>query len=161
KLLEEARRRSGVRVLGYCLMGNHWHLVLWPRKGADLSRFVGWLCSTHVRRWREDRRSRGGGHWFQGGFKSFLGQECRDFLTVMRYVESNALRAGMVKRAENWAWSSLNGARGSSGVSVKLERWPVDRPRDWVRLVNGKWDKTVLEQLKISVARSRPFGEEK
>src|SRR5947209_20451824 len=75
KLLEEGRVRSGMRVLGYCLMDNHWHLVLWPRKGEDLSRFRGWVSTTHVRRWREHRGNSGEGHLYQGRFKSFLVQD--------------------------------------------------------------------------------------
>ena len=89
KLLEEGRRHHGMRILGYCLMDNHWHLVLWPRHGRDLSRFMAWVSTTHVRRWREHRRSAGEGHLYQGRFKSFLIQDDRHFLTVLRYVEAD------------------------------------------------------------------------
>src|SRR5258706_15625975 len=140
KLLEEGRRRVGVRILGYCLMNNHWPLVIQVRNGKDLSRFVGWLCTTHVRRWREHRQSSGLGHLYQGRYKSFLVQEDAHFLTVMRYVESNPLRAKMVRRAENWPWASLAGAAGSNGVRVELEYWPVQRPRDWQAIVNERID---------------------
>ena len=73
KLLEEGRRRFDMRVLGYCLMRNHWHLVLWPRRAAQLSRFMQWVSTTHVRRW-EHRANTGEGHLYQGRFKSFLVQ---------------------------------------------------------------------------------------
>src|SRR4051812_26631132 len=54
KLLQEACDRvPGMRVLAYCLMGNHWHLVLWPTQDTDLAKFVGWISNTHVRRWRQ------------------------------------------------------------------------------------------------------------
>src|SRR5216110_724056 len=43
KLLEEGRKRVGMRILGYCLMDNHWHLVLWPRRARDLPNFMAWL----------------------------------------------------------------------------------------------------------------------
>ena len=42
----------GMRLLSYCLMPNHWHLVLWPRKDGELSNFVHWLTVTHIHRWR-------------------------------------------------------------------------------------------------------------
>ena len=161
KLLEEGRRRLGIRILGYCLMDNHWHLVIWPRRGKDLSRFVGWVCTTHVRRWREHRQSGGLGHLYQGRYKSFLVQEDGHFLTVMHYVESNPLRARMVRRAQDWPWSSLGGAAGSNGVKVELEKWPVDRPRNWVATVNERMDEKELERLRASVKRERPFGGEK
>ena len=158
KLLEEGRRRVGMRILCYCLMGNHWHLVLWPRRGEDLSRFIGWVCTTHVRRWRTYRRSVGEGHVYQGRFKSFVVQDDGHFLTLMRYVEANPLRAGMTRRAESWPWSSLGGASGHDGVKIELEPWPVDRPGNWVELVNRAMDEETLSRLRTSVRRSRPFG---
>jgi putative transposase len=160
KLLEEGRRRSGVRILGYCLMDNHWHLVLWPKRGRDLSSFLQWVSTTHVRRWREHRGNDGEGHLYQGRYKSFLVQEDAHFLTVMKYVESNPLRAKMVRRAEDWPWSSLGGAAGSSGVRVQLEEWPVDRPRNWAAAVNEQMEHGVVEKLRVSVKRGRPYGEE-
>jgi putative transposase len=161
KLLEEGRKRSGMRVLGYCLMHNHWHLVLWPRKGRDLSRFLQWVGTTHVRRWREHRGGEREGHLYQGRYKSFLVQEDGHFLTVMRYVESNPLRAKMVRRAEDWPWSSLGGAAGANGVKVEVEEWPVERPRGWVGVVNEGVEEGEVERLRVSVKRGRPFGGEK
>jgi len=51
RVLAEARELYDVPVLAYCVMPNHWHLVLWPRVDGDLSRFVGWLTLTHTQRW--------------------------------------------------------------------------------------------------------------
>jgi putative transposase len=160
KLLEEGRKRSGVRILGYCLMDDHWHLVVWPRRGKDLSKFIAWVSTTHVRRWREHRTDRDGGHLYQGRFRSFMVQGDGHFLTLMRYVESNPLRAKRVRRAEDWPWSSLGGTAGSHGVRVELEKWPVERPRDWRKKVNQKLEEGELEKVRISVKRGRPFGGE-
>jgi putative transposase len=107
RLLEEGRERVGVRLLAYCLMPNHWHLVLWPRRAQDLSDYFRWVCTTHVRRWRAHRRSGGEGHLYQGRFKSFPIQRDEHLLAVMRYVEANARRAGLVERAEDWPYGSL------------------------------------------------------
>ena len=161
KLLEEGRKRVGMRILGYCLMDNHWHLVLWPRRARDLPNFMAWLSTTHVRRWREHRENAGMGHLYQGRYKSFMVQEDGHFLTVMRYVESNPLRAKMVKRAENWPWSSLGGAAGSNGVKVQLENWPVETPRNWKSIVNEWIEEVEMEKLRVSVARGRPYGGER
>src|SRR2546427_114992 len=90
KLLVEAARRMGVRVLAFCLMPNHWHLILWPRQDGDLSRFMAWLSTTHVRRWREHRRTVGEGHLYQGRFKSFPAQQDEHLLILLRYCEANA-----------------------------------------------------------------------
>jgi len=73
RVLEEAAARyPGVRILAYCLMPNHWHLVLHPAKAGALSRFVGWLTLTHTQRWHAHRHTTGGGHVYQGRYKSFL-----------------------------------------------------------------------------------------
>jgi REP-associated tyrosine transposase len=159
-LLEEARRRIGMRILGYCLMHNHWHLVLWPRDDGDLSKFMAWLSSTHVRRWRAHRSNVGEGHLYQGRFKSFLIERDDHLLTVLRYVEANPLRAGIVRRAEQWPWSSLGGAAAMNGVRVDLTSWPVDRPQNWLEIVNEPVGSDALSTLHTSIARGRPFGAE-
>ncbi len=82
-------------------------LVLWPRRDGDLSRFMQWLTVVHVRRWHAHRHSGGTGQVYQGRFKSFPIQDDPHFLTVCRYVERNALRAKLVRRAEDWRWGSL------------------------------------------------------
>src|SRR5256885_1217298 len=65
KLLEEALRRVPMRLLGFCLMNNHWHLVLWPRKDGELSTFMAWLSNAHVRRYHQHYQSYGQGHIYQ------------------------------------------------------------------------------------------------
>ena len=160
KLLEEGRRRAQMRILGYCLMDNHWHLVVWPRRGKDLSNFLQWVGTTHVRRWREHRGINGEGHLYQGRYKSFLVQEDSHFLTLMRYIESNPLRANMVPRAQDWPWSSLGGAAGADGLRVQLDDWPLEKPKNWPQLVNQPMDENELVKLRASVNRSRPYGTE-
>jgi putative transposase len=120
-----------------------------------------WLTTTHARRWREHRASRGEGHLYQGRFRSFPVQDDRHFLTLMRYVESNPLRAGKVERAQDWPWSSLRPATGAQGVRVTLGEWPVPRPRDWESRVNEALAPAELDRLRGSVDRGRPFGEGK
>ena len=74
-------------------------------RGRDLGRFMQRLTVTHVRRWHAHRHSDGGGHLYQGTYKSFpVQQDDHHFLAVARYVERNARRANLVRRAENWRW---------------------------------------------------------
>jgi putative transposase len=158
KLLEQGRLRTNMRILGYCLMPNHWHLVLWPRRGVDLSCFVAWVCTTHVRRWREHRDSVGEGHLYQGRYKSFPVQDDLHLLTLLRYVEANPLRAGKVQRAQDWPWSSLGIGRMMDGRAVSMEPWPVHRPGNWAKEVNAALADRDLEAVRLSVKRGRPFG---
>jgi putative transposase len=105
-----------IRLLAYCLMPNHWHLLLWPKSDGDLSDYMHWLTLTHTQRWHADYKNVGTGHLYQGRFKSFPVEADDHFLTVCRYVELIALRAGLVSRAEErvgeawrsgWAWGRL------------------------------------------------------
>ena len=124
-VLAEAYERCPIRLLAYCLMPNHWHMVLWPREDGELTAFVRWLTHTHTMRWRTHYRTAGTGHLYQGRFKSFPVQSDEHFLTVCRYVERNALRANLAEQAEDWRWSSL--WRRHCGVPEAreiLSEWP-------------------------------------
>src|SRR5690348_16103632 len=82
RILAEAKARVPMRVLAWCVMPNHWHLVLWPEADGCLSRFVGWLSLTHAQRWHTHYGNSGTGHIYQGRFKSFPIQEDNHFLAV-------------------------------------------------------------------------------
>ena len=118
---------------------------------------------THTRRWQEHYHQVGVGHLYQGRFKSFPVQEDAHFLTVARYIERNALRAGLVRRAEDWRWSSLWRRVGRGGdpnrVPLPLAIWPVEQPMDWLQWVNRPQTQTELDELRTSVRKGRPFGE--
>ncbi len=154
RILGEALTRFPVRLLAYCLMPNHFHLMLWPVGDGDLSRFMQWLTLTHTQRWHAHRGSAGLGHLYQGRFKSFLVQDDDHFLTACRYVERNALRAGLVTRAEDWPWCSL----GSPTDGPCLSPWPIDRPEDWIERVNRAMAGPEEDAMRRSIRRSQPFG---
>ena len=164
KVLTEATEKYAMRLLGWCVMPNHWHLVTWPREDGELSSFMRWLCTAHVRRWHQHRHTSGEGHLYQGRFKSFPIEAeglstGAHLVAVCRYVERNPLRANLVERAESWRWSSLQRRAGMS-APPPLEPLPVDAPagEDWVRFVNEPQTERELEELRASVARGRPYG---
>jgi putative transposase len=159
RVLAQTLEAVPVRLLAYCLMPNHWHLLLWPSRDGQLAAFMQRLTTTHVRRWHEHRHSSGRGHLYQGAFKSFPVQEDRHFLIVARYIERNALRAGLARRAENWRWGSLwCRQKGSPQERGLLSEWPLPRPSDWLAWVNEPQSAKELEALRQSIARGRPFG---
>ncbi len=93
-----------------------------------MSRFLRWVTATHTMRYHAHYHTAGTGHVYQGRFKSFPIQDDAYFLTVCRYVERNALRAGLVTRAENWRWGSL--WRWQQQVEPEpalLSPWPLPR----------------------------------
>jgi putative transposase len=161
RVLTEAYERLPVPILAYCIMPNHWHLLLWPREDGLLSRFMNWLTLTHTQRWHAHRQNAGSGHLYQGRFKSFVVAEDDHFLTVCRYVERNALRAGLVSRAEQWRWGSLWRRQSGSAEQVRsLGSWPVPLPAAWVKEVNRPQTEAELEAVRQSVRRGQPFGSE-
>jgi putative transposase len=161
RILEEAIARSGIRLAAYCVMPNHWHLLLWPREDDELSEAMRWLTVTHTQRWHAFHRTAGTGPIYQGRFKSFPVQTDAHFLTVARYVERNALRANLVRRAQNWRWGSLwRQCKGDAKARAILSAWPVARPRHWLGYVNRPETVQELEALRRSVQRGRPFGSE-
>ncbi len=98
RVLVETQQRAPLRLLSYCLMPNHWHLVVWPQEDHQVSPFLHWLTLTHTQRWLAHYHCVGSGHLYQARFKSFP-VECDDHLLILcRYVARNALRAGLVQR---------------------------------------------------------------
>jgi len=162
RVLAEAHERTAMRIVSYCLMPNHWHLVLWPRADGDLSEFMRWLTVTHTQRWHAHRHTSGTGPVYQGRFKSFPIQRDSHFLTVCRYVERNALRANLVARAEDWPWGSLHRRTRYHAEDtdwlLPTRAWPVQPPRNWKAQVNRGDDPETVEAIRHAVRRGAPYG---
>lgn len=159
KVLEEAKEKFDVRILAYCIMPNHWHLILYPKNDGDLQKFMGWLSMTHTQRWHSHHRTAGSGHLYQGRYKSFLVQTNQYLLQLFRYVERNALRAKLVKKAENWRWTSLyRRENGSEKQKKLLGEWPIDTPKNYLYLVNEPHTNTEMESLRYCVNKGKPYG---
>jgi putative transposase len=154
-LFEPACKRIPMRLLGFCLMPNHFHLLLWPHNDGDLGRWMQWLLTSHVRQYH--RHYGGSGHVWQGRFKAFPIQEDEHYLTVLRYVERNPLRARLARKADSWHWSSLRQRSIRSGDSI-LTAGPVPVPSNWLDLVQQPQTESELAALRQSVQRGTPFG---
>jgi putative transposase len=102
--LGQTRERYPFRLYAYCLMGNHFHLILEPEAGQSISRIVQSLTVAHT--WHYHQALGTTGHVWQGRFKSPVVAADAHLLTVMRYVESNPLRAGLVSDLADYPWSS-------------------------------------------------------
>jgi putative transposase len=154
-LMRRACARIPMRLLGYCLMPNHFHLALWPAGDHDVSRWMQWLLIAHVHAYRQTHRSTG--HVWQGRFKAFPIEEDQHLLIVLRYIERNPLRAGLVARAEEWPWSSLP-TWGRPQLLPFVDAGPVSRPSDWAAYVNQLETEAELARLRYSAWRQAPFG---
>jgi putative transposase len=160
-ILEDAVAKFDMRLLSYCIMPNHWHLVLYPKKDGDLIKFMGWLSNTHTRRWHMKKHTIGEGHLYQGRYKSFICQNDNHFITLVRYVEQNALKAHLVEKAENWKWSSVwRRENGNSEQKKLLSVWPVDFPDDYLSILNQLHMQTGDEEIEKAIIKSKPFGDD-
>ena len=152
--------RFNASAIAYCLMSNHFHLVVRTHE-ANLSRLMRHLNGVYTQRY--NRRHAKVGHLFQGRFKAILVDEDAYFLEVCRYVDLNPVRAGMMKRAQDWPWSSYRAHAGrSAGVpwldSGELHRQLAPRaprregPRRYAEFVaQGRgvklWDEALSGQI--------------
>jgi len=155
-LVARAQERIALPILAACLMPNHIHLVVRPDADHDLPQWTRWLFTTHVRHYHEKYGTTG--RLWQGRYKAFLIQDDHYLLTVMRYVERNALRAKLVARAEDWPWGSLHW-RASTQSSLALTSPPVDLPAWWTAYVNQPQTAMELQSIRKSVNCQRPFGD--
>lgn len=154
ELLTLATERVPIRLIAYCLMPNHFHLVVWPRADDHLGRWMHWLMTSHVRRYLTHYQT--SGHVWQGRYKAFPIQADEHLVSVLRYVERNPLRANLVRNAEDWRWSSL--AKNPDGPA--LDPGPVPRSRRWREFVNKPISEGEARSLQLSIQRDRPFGSE-
>jgi putative transposase len=161
RVMAQALERHPTRLLAYCLMPNHWHFVLWPRHDGELTDFLRWLTHTHTMRWHAHHQTSGTGHLYQGRFKSFPIATDEHFLTVVRYVERNAVRGKLVRRAQEWRWGSLwRRLHPEALPSLALADWPVPQPEHWKELVNQALSLGELAAVRRAVTRGSPFGPE-
>ena len=158
-LLLEGVKLTGMRVLAYVIMPNHWHLVLYPTKDRDMSKFMRWLTTTHVRQRRVRTKSIGHGHLYQGTYKSFPIQEDKHLHDVVRYVEQNPLRASLVKKAEQWKWSSLlRRLRHNEEDRELLATLPTTLPKNYLSSVNTVLSRKQIDPIRHSISKGAPYG---
>src|SRR5271166_2272215 len=142
KALAQTQGRYPFRLYGYCLMTNHFHLLLQPADGVSISGVLQSLTVAHT--WHYHRGHGSVGHVWQGRFKSPVVQDDDHALTVLRYLEANPLRAGLVADLADYPWSSYQAHalgrpdallstlpcwEGLAGTEAARQRWW----REWVQ----------------------------
>ncbi len=162
QILHEGLQLYDIELYSYQLMSNHYHLVLRPLADGEMSRFMGWVSGTHTMRYHAHYDTSGQGHVYQQRYKSFPIQDDEHFLVVCRYVERNALRAGLVDRAEDWRWGSLwRWLKKPEPDPKLLSAWPLPRLPSWVARVNEPLTKGELDAVRLCAHRGRPLGDDK
>ena len=157
-LLKEYSTPRGLQVVAYCLMPNHVHLVAIPLRTGSLAtvlkpvhlrlaQYVNWTHGMTGRRW-------------QGRFFSCPLDE-RHTATAVRYVELNPVRAGLVREAESYQWSSAAAHAGlRSDDILTADAHELVGPGDWRAWLRETDEDELIQQLRLNTRTGRPFGSE-
>ncbi len=154
-------KKYEVEVAGYCIMGNHVHFVVIPKKEESLSRLFN---MAHMRYSQYmNKKLKALGHLWQGRFYSSpLGEE--SLKEVLRYVERNPVRAKMVKKAWDYEWSSakehIGGKAGKLPVTGIKEILGKNE-KEWKAYIEEKDREDALKQIRLSTLNGKPYGSEK
>lgn len=158
-LLADQSRLAHLRVLAYCLMSNHIHLVVVPAEVDSLA-----LCLQRVHgRYAQylNARRRRSGHLWQNRFFS-CPLDSQHLWTALRYVEQNPVRAGLVIEPEDWRWSSATAHLGGRDESRALDLafWRETGGADaWRQLIEQTTDSEELHRLRRATYACRPCGD--
>lgn len=153
-LLREAREEFGVDLYAYCLMPNHFHLVVRTTGLDQLSAYMHFVEREHACDLRRCWRSKGHGHVFQRRYwnKEVVGDGY--LMTVMRYVEANPYRAGLIDPSQLWEWSSLwDRVTGERDLLQPCGLW---LPDDWRTIVTTPMQREDLDRIRIAAKIGRP-----
>ena len=147
------KRKYPVGVFGLCLMPNHFHAIVQPNEHGALSAYLRWVLGGYGCDFRIATQSVGHGHVFKGRFWNNIIDGERHFLTVLRYIEANPVRANLVKSAEQWQWSSI--VLRSTNAAL-LDALPVAIPANWVDVVNAPMPLALVDAVWSPPQRGRP-----
>jgi putative transposase len=162
--LADLKERKPFELFGYCLLNNHFHLLIRPLE-TPISRLMQSLLVSHTHRYHKHHHS--GGHVWQGRFKSPVIQDDQHLLTVLRYIEANPLRAKLVERAEDYPYSSYR-AHGLGEPNElldplvtyeQLSPYAAVRQRKWAARVHLPLEESSLTSIRRSADRSLPYGD--
>ena len=158
--LQETLKKIPIEIFSYILMPNHWHFSVRPIRNGDMGKFFGKFTQKATQRWHASHQTAGSGHLFQGRFKSFIVDKEQYFIQLMKYIEANALRSKLVKKAEDWPWGSLHIRKKYPALARKLlSKWPVDIPlSNYLDEINSPISENQLRVVRRCVKKGMPFG---
>jgi len=159
EVLEEAVERTDMGIAAYCIMPNHFHFALQPKNDGDVQAFMGWLTKTQTLRWHASHGTIGHGHLYQGRYKSFIVNTDEYYLTLMRYIEQNPLRAHLVNRTEEWKWgSAYRRYHGTAEQKHILDTWRVSEPAAYQKELNVLQKEDILSEVRNAITKGVPLG---
>jgi len=155
-LVKEAAIQVGSEIWAYCLMPNHVHMIVVPRDEKGLRGLFADVHRQYTR--RINARNKWTGHLWQGRFGPVAMDEAH-LVNAIRYVSLNPVRAGLVKKAEDWPWSSVRAHLGlEHNTLVKVDPVQQRMPDFSGQLIVGEHEE-MWERLRKAETTGRPIGD--
>jgi len=156
-LLYKHAKEAGLTFWAYCLMDNHVHLIAIPEREDSLAKGIGDTHKYYTRmvNFRENWR----GYLWQGRFSSFPLDE-KYLYAAIRYVERNPIRAGIVKRAQDYEFSSAKAHVYKTKDYLLSDNFVTDEIRDWEAFLSGEDKEQDIKLFKKHARVGRPLGQE-
>lgn len=159
KLIQEGASSYKIDILAYCVMPNHWHLLLRPNEDSEMGRFMHWLSTTHTCKVRTTTNTIGYGPIYKGRYKSFLVDSHNYLVRVIAYIERNAVRASLVKSPIEWRWcSAWMRSVGDKKQKIFLKEIPQELLSYYNEIIENEESSEDLAKYRNSVNKSTPLG---
>jgi len=156
KLFEKYREKYSLDTLAYCLMLNHVHVSAIPQKENSLAMV---FRSCHMRYAQYfNKKYKRTGHLWQCRFYS-CAMDNQHLYSAIRYIENNPVRAGFVKKASDWKWSSARTHLGKNKSIITLANSKkLLHVANWGKYLNLKDDESEIKKLRESTYSGKPLG---
>lgn len=154
--LKEMLEQFPLRLFAFCIMPNHYHLLIEGDTGHDVFKGLHWLGTTHAVRLRRDTASVGRGAVYQNRFRAYPVQRSGVFYRVAHYIERNPVDANLCRSPEDWLWSSASSRKSDV---PKLAEWPVSKPRNWLETVRQPLEEVVRGKIQDHESLQKPLGD--
>jgi len=151
EILAESAEKYGVPLYAYCLMPNHWHLLVEAPTGNTLIKMLQRFSSVHARTVRRKQGNQGIGAVYQSRYRAHAVQKSVSFLKVQNYIEQNPVKAGLCSSPKDWRWSS---------ASTKEGRIDLKKPNLPILLTNTEpQEESWHIQIESALFGQRPLGD--
>ncbi len=157
KILEHTKLEAepAIKLYGYCLMPNHWHLIIRADTTRAMSQFMRHLTRRHAVSFLADHPERSGAV-YQGRFRCVPVQDGEHLRTLLLYVDRNPLKGKLVSAAQDWLWSSVAHHAGLA-TDPLLDDLPNGVCDDWLARLNNRV--TADDLTEAALKRNLPIGE--
>ncbi len=155
KLLSHYAVEAGLSFIAYCLMDNHVHLIVIPKNGESLARGIGEVHKKYTR--MINAREEWTGYLWQGRFVSYPMDEQYLYYAI-KYVELNPVRAGLVKKAENYPWSSAKAHVFQKKDVLLSDDSMLPKVKDWSLYLGEKVERRYVDCFRENAFTGRPLG---